>query len=200
MEGGGVVCGGELGGVEEGEEELREEIDGGDAGRWEEVDVTSGEEEENIELNQTITHEQDEAEISAGVGVAAMDGGNVGFDEVPAGRINEEQLSLSRISEDTNVSLLNNTEELIDFSTLSESAEITDLDFSFSELDGIKYKKLLFLLTNARSLSPKINSLIQYFADFELDLAVITESWLASGIRPRGPRGPRKWHRSQSYL
>ena len=37
------------------------------------------------------------------------------------------------------------------------------------------------LNTNARSLSPKINSLIDSFTNLELDIAVVTESWLADG-------------------
>lgn len=37
------------------------------------------------------------------------------------------------------------------------------------------------LLTNARSLSPKINSLQTYFESHELDVALVTESWLRSG-------------------
>ena len=43
---------------------------------------------------------------------------------------------------------------------------------------SIKYN---FLLTNARSLSPKILSLQAYFQEYALDFAMITESWLKDG-------------------
>ena len=39
------------------------------------------------------------------------------------------------------------------------------------------------MLTNARSLSPKIHSLIDLFEELELDLSIITESWLADSER-----------------
>ena len=38
-----------------------------------------------------------------------------------------------------------------------------------------------FLLTNARSLSPKIESLQNYFESLDLDFALVTESWLKDG-------------------
>ena len=41
--------------------------------------------------------------------------------------------------------------------------------------------QLRFLLTNARSLSPKIQSLIMTIEECECDFAVITESWLVDG-------------------
>lgn len=37
------------------------------------------------------------------------------------------------------------------------------------------------MLTNARSLAPKIESLQNYFQEHELDFALITESWLKDG-------------------
>ena len=37
------------------------------------------------------------------------------------------------------------------------------------------------MLTNARSLSPKIISLITFFSELKLHVAIITESWLADG-------------------
>ena len=36
-------------------------------------------------------------------------------------------------------------------------------------------------MTNARSLSPKIQSLHNYFSEFDLDVALVTESWLKDG-------------------
>ena len=50
---------------------------------------------------------------------------------------------------------------------------------SFDTVDANKHKKIRALLTNARSLSPKIMSLITYFEELELDIAIVSESWLA---------------------
>ena len=41
------------------------------------------------------------------------------------------------------------------------------------------YNNIRFLLTNARSLSPKILSLVDSFDELQLHLAVVTESWLS---------------------
>ena len=38
-----------------------------------------------------------------------------------------------------------------------------------------------FMLTNARSLSPKIISLNNYFDEFRLDFSIVSESWLSNG-------------------
>ena len=43
--------------------------------------------------------------------------------------------------------------------------------------------KIYFMHTNARSLSPKIVSLLDLFEEFRLSFAIVTESWLASGTR-----------------
>ena len=50
------------------------------------------------------------------------------------------------------------------------------LVFPESDADSTIIK---MLNTNARSLSPKIHSLLDNFRELELDLAVVTESWLA---------------------
>ena len=39
------------------------------------------------------------------------------------------------------------------------------------------------LLANARSLTPKIDSLLEYFEEFDLHVAIITESWMKDGPR-----------------
>ena len=39
------------------------------------------------------------------------------------------------------------------------------------------------LLTNARSLSPKIDSLLDYIDELDITVAVISESWLKPGYR-----------------
>ena len=56
----------------------------------------------------------------------------------------------------------------------------TSLVFPESDADSTIIK---MLHTNARSLSPKIHSLLDNFRELQLDLAVVTESWLASGER-----------------
>ena len=38
-----------------------------------------------------------------------------------------------------------------------------------------------FITTNARSLAPKMDSLVDYFSELDLQFAVITESWLKNG-------------------
>ena len=45
-----------------------------------------------------------------------------------------------------------------------------------------RFDKLKFLLTNARSLTPKIASLLTAFDEHDLDFALITESWLQDGV------------------
>ena len=46
---------------------------------------------------------------------------------------------------------------------------------------GQKIVGLSVLLANARSLAPKIKSLIEYFEEYCLQIAIITESWLKYG-------------------
>ena len=41
--------------------------------------------------------------------------------------------------------------------------------------------KFTFALTNARSLGPKIGSLIDYFEELDISFALITETWLVKG-------------------
>lgn len=53
---------------------------------------------------------------------------------------------------------------------------------SLDETSGINnLHAIKFLLTNARSLSPKIESLQIDFTEHELDFALITKSWLKDG-------------------
>ena len=47
--------------------------------------------------------------------------------------------------------------------------------------DGNKSYVFTFLNTNARSLSPKIHSLIDCIEEMEAAFAVITETWLSDG-------------------
>ena len=94
-------------------------------------------------------------------------------------------------------------------SDLSTNSNITD--GQYVRINGTHSYK--YLLTNARSLSQKIDSLHTAFIEHELDFALITESWLKDGQvldkdiidlewgtdmkiiyknRPRNPRGLRK--------
>ena len=58
----------------------------------------------------------------------------------------------------------------------------SDLNREFNvSLDDQKYNSINLMLTNARSLSSKILSLLEYFEEMKLDIAIITESWLADG-------------------
>ena len=52
-----------------------------------------------------------------------------------------------------------------------------------SNFDHSAYNKLNVLLTNARSISPKIDSLILYMEELDATLSIITESWLRSGSK-----------------
>ena len=74
---------------------------------------------------------------------------------------------------------------------MSESRETSsngnnDSDVSLNDGNGKSttinnVSKVKFLLTNARSLSPKIESLQNNFTEHQLDFALITESWLSDG-------------------
>ena len=44
-----------------------------------------------------------------------------------------------------------------------------------------KTRQFNFLLTNARSLAPKIESLLDYFEELDLSMAIVAESWLKPG-------------------
>ena len=58
-------------------------------------------------------------------------------------------------------------------------------DFSVNEMrvDNRKKAKFNVILANARSLLPKIDSLVDSFRNLELSCAIITESWLRPGIK-----------------
>ena len=44
-----------------------------------------------------------------------------------------------------------------------------------------KTTNMSFIVTNARSLAPKINSLINCFTELDLFFSIVTESWLRDG-------------------
>ena len=77
-------------------------------------------------------------------------------------------------------------EEADDGLTLSRNETISENDSDFDNIDlsfslfpaaDANFDVIKLLNTNARSLSPKIHSLLDRFSEFELDVAVVTESW-----------------------
>ena len=82
---------------------------------------------------------------------------------------------------DTTSNTINSTEE-------SNDSEDTSIDNDKSlrsepknNNKNTKKVRLSVLLANARSLAPKIDSLLDYFRELDLDLGIITESWLKDG-------------------
>lgn len=69
------------------------------------------------------------------------------------------------------------------FLSSSSSNSGNRLISDFASFDENEYDCIKYMLTNSRSLSPKVLSLVAYFEELELDLALITESWLADGSR-----------------
>ena len=69
-----------------------------------------------------------------------------------------------------NIGFPNGTKSLDDIAT---SEEENDTNVQLAKPIS---NKLTFLLTNARSLSPKINSLIDYFEESEVTYAMVTET------------------------
>ena len=59
-----------------------------------------------------------------------------------------------------------------------------DVNNDSHEDPALSQNKFNFLLTNARSLAPKIDSFIENFEERDVDLCVVTETWLntASGL------------------
>ena len=49
------------------------------------------------------------------------------------------------------------------------------------EENNLRENKFVILNTNARSITPKINSFIDTFRELEASIAIITETWLADG-------------------
>ena len=47
-----------------------------------------------------------------------------------------------------------------------------------NDSDQVHVNKFSFIITNARSLAPKIDSLIENFNERDADLCVVTETWL----------------------
>ena len=96
-------------------------------------------------------------------------------EELPELREGNEQ-SLLEVSDFSNESIL--SARTMSFSSTNSSSEDTN---KFPELNSADFGEVFFMFTNARSLPPKIKSLVEYFDLFKLSFAIITESWLASG-------------------
>ena len=69
--------------------------------------------------------------------------------------------------------------------TINDSDNINDNDDSILEESNKQNKTLstefTIINTNARSLCPKIHSLLDCFTELKADLAIITETWLTDG-------------------
>ena len=76
---------------------------------------------------------------------------------------------------------LDDTSSSNETTLISNESSVDNIN-AFENL-GENYDKIYYMHTNARSLPPKIGSLLDYFDEFGLDFAIITESWLASGAR-----------------
>ena len=68
--------------------------------------------------------------------------------------------------------------------TAAESNNNNESTFECEQNKRLLNKKtssFRYILSNARSLKPKIESLIDYFDELDLHLAIVTESWLKPG-------------------
>ena len=79
----------------------------------------------------------------------------------------------------------NLNEELISTDLSIESSTISsdNLDVSIDNPNNKKFNIINFVYTNARSLAPKIESLIDVFENWNLHFAAISETWLRDGER-----------------
>ena len=84
---------------------------------------------------------------------------------------------------ETDGSILNEEDNtVLSLQSVNES-DISAGSFNLREIDGAKFNEIKFLLTNARSLSPKINSFVDCVDMVGADITVVTESWLADGTQ-----------------
>ena len=86
----------------------------------------------------------------------------------------EEEENLGDVNEE-----INNDESL----SAGENNEVDiNNDVNDTTSDGQeKINNFNFILTNARSLAPKIDSFLENFNERDIDLAVVTETWLYEG-------------------
>ena len=128
-----------------------------------------------------IDGQAESLEESGSFSSRSTDDGNVLLDEdEPDGNVGD-RVQVTDGGQAANVEQFN--DEILtnsDEEVISETSSVLS-PFFFDEVDQNKYTKLRILLTNARSLSPKIMSLINYFEELDLTIAIITESWLADG-------------------
>ena len=64
---------------------------------------------------------------------------------------------------------------------LNQVMEETEQNMEDSTNEPSKINAFNFLLTNARSLAPKLDSFVENFQERDIDLAVVTETWLYEG-------------------
>ena len=71
---------------------------------------------------------------------------------------------------------IENAEEISNKNYMDELPDIPSINEFEHEFDD--HSNMKFVLTNARSIMPKLYSLIDYFTELELSFAMITETWL----------------------
>ena len=76
----------------------------------------------------------------------------------------------------------NDHNEVLDDSLISMSSSNISENVNFDNVCQ-RFNTVSFLITNARSLPPKIRSLITYFEELELHFALVTETWMSEGDR-----------------
>ena len=80
-------------------------------------------------------------------------------------------------SSSTNQDVTNNDGNLSQTSSfLNDTPDFSSFTINLSDFDSDKYIKIRLMVTNARSISPKINSLCTYFEELTLDVSIVTES------------------------
>ena len=66
-----------------------------------------------------------------------------------------------------------------DFLTVGEVENDFALGVENNEINEVEIKNdLNFMLTNARSLAPKVDSFLENFTERNIDICVVTETWL----------------------
>ena len=90
------------------------------------------------------------------------------------GEVEEGEFGDERDEERMSLSDLNNEESL---SGENGNTQFEDTDENKST-DSVNVNAFTLLLTNARSLAPKINSFVENFHERDTDFCVVTETWL----------------------
>ena len=135
--------------------------------------------EENYDQDLTISRIEDAADEDGAGPIEAME---VADQQDVSDPVAEANVAVSPPSE----RILNEESiQIDDVSSQSENSITTDEDINddFIILQKTKYNSLKFMLTNARSLSPKILSFIDHVEQLGVDISVVTKSWLASSSK-----------------